>query len=172
KIVTYNLDAVAHGVGKMPHPLNIILGERIFDRNDGITVEPPHEQRYHGVGVKLLVLQCETITARATELGRSDIQRYCDLLSWRIARTLDGAQQSLQRLLVGGKRRPVTAFIGDAESPPALLHDTTGAHINLRRPFESFSEAARAQGHHHEILDVDPPSGMRAAAEDLYLRQW
>jgi hypothetical protein len=42
--------------------------------------------------------------------------------------------------------------------------------VDLRRPFERLREARRARADDHEVLDVDAPAGVRAAAEDLDLR--
>ena len=87
------------------------------------------------------------------------------------AGALDGAHQRFQRLLVGVEGRPPAAFVGHAGQRAGLLHQLAGGAIDLRGPVQRLGEAVRAGAHHHEVLDVHPPPGMRAAAEDLDLRQ-
>ena len=66
---------------------------------------------------------------------------------------------------------PPAAFVGDAEVRAARAHDEAGVAIDLGGPFERLGEARRRRADDHEVLDVDAPAGVRAAAEDLDLRQ-
>ena len=62
-------------------------------------------------------------------------------------------------------------LVGDALQASGGRHPRPRRPVHLRRPVEGLGEAARAHGHHHEVLDVDPPPRVRAPAEDLDLGQ-
>ena len=53
---------------------------------------------------------------------------------------------------------------------PRALHQLACAAIDLGGPLQRLAEVVGAGADDHEVLDVDAPPGMRAAAEDLDLR--
>ena len=83
-----------------------------------------------------------------------------------MARTSISSASSL--LSKAGQKPPSSAT---PCSRPRSCHQLAGGAVDLGGHDQRFVEAARAQRHDHEILNVDAPSGMRAAAEDLDLRQ-
>ena len=56
-------------------------------------------------------------------------------------------------------------------SLPSLLHQPARCAVDLGGHHERLVEARRRQRHHHQVLDVEAAAGVRAAAEDLDLRQ-
>ena len=84
---------------------------------------------------------------------------------------LDRPHQRFERFLVGRKRRPPAAFVGHALQEAALGHDGARGAVDLGRDRQRLSEGFRARRDHHEVLNVDSPSRMGAAAEDLDLGQ-
>src|SRR5204863_8008999 len=101
-----------------------------------------------------------------------DVERYRDLLARREAGVFDRAHQRIERRLVRLEGRPEPALIGDALQQAALFHQRAGGAIHLGGPFQRLVETPRLRCDDHELLDVDPPPGMRAAAKDLDLGQW
>ena len=65
-----------------------------------------------------------------------------------------------------------TPLVRDALQQAALFHQLAGRAIHLGGPFERLVEIAGLRRDDHEILDIDAPPGMRAAAKDLDLGQW
>ena len=88
------------------------------------------------------------------------------------AGALDGTHQRIERLFVGGERRPPAALVRHALQRAGFLHQQPGVAIDLGRPVQRLGEIGRRRAHDHEVLDVHASSRMRPAAENLDLRQW
>ena len=114
----------------------------------------------------------ERVAAAAAELGRGDVERDRDLLAGREAGALDRRDER-RRAPPRWWRSPATSRLRrrrrGASRAPAI--SSAGGAVDLGRPFERLGEVARARADDHEVLDVDAPAGVRAAAEDLDLRQ-
>ena len=67
--------------------------------------------------------------------------------------------------------RPPAAFVGDAGELARVAHQLAGRAIDLGGHLERLRERRRADRHHHQVLDVDAPARVRAAAENLDLGQ-
>ncbi len=122
-------------------------------------------------GLEVALVERERVAPAAAEFGRRDVERNGGIAAGMTAGPLDGAHRHFQRLFVRCELRPPAAFVGDAGQLPLFLHQLSGCAIDLRRHRQRVVVAPGADRHHHQILDVDPPAGVRAAAEDLDLRQ-
>ena len=65
----------------------------------------------------------------------------------------------------------IAALVGDALEQALFGQEAPGSAIHVGGPVERLGEARRTRADDQEILDVQPPSGMGAATEDLDLRQ-
>ena len=113
----------------------------------------------------------QPVAAPVVKLGGGDVERDRDLLARREPGAFDRPHQRIERRLVGLERRPEPALVGHPLQQTAFRHDRAGRAIHLGGPFERLIERGRERRDDHEILDIDPPPGMRAAAENLDFRQ-
>ncbi len=171
EIVAHHLDASAEFVREGGEAFGVVLGQRVLDRDDRVGGDPAGEQADHAVGVDHAVLQPEPVVPAAAEIRGGDIERDRDLRAGREAGAFDGADQGFQRVLVGGEIGPPAALVGDAGGAARVLHQPAGGAIDFGGPVQRLGEGAGGGADDQEVLDVDPPAGMRAAAENLDLRQ-
>ena len=144
----------------MLEPFVVVLGERVFDRQDRIAVAPADQHLGQRVAVELTLLKAQTIAAALAEFRRGDVERDGHVLAWNKTGALDRPHQCFERFLVARKRRPPAAFIGHALQQAALGHDPACRMIDFRRDLERLGEGFCARRDHHEILHVGSPSGM------------
>ena len=170
-VVADDLDASAGSARESDPAVAIVFGQWILDRSDRITIDPVEQHFDHSVAVQFAALEPEPVTPVATELGGRDVERDRDVGSGHEPRALDGAHEHGKGLFVGRERRPPSAFVGHARKLAGVAHQLSGDAIDLGRHLERVGERSRAHGQHHEILDVDPPSRVRAAAKYLDLGQ-
>ena len=73
-VVTDHLDAPTGGSGKACHAQWVVFRHRIFDRDDGIAIDPAQQDLRQAVAVELSLLQPKAIASAPTEFGRRDIE--------------------------------------------------------------------------------------------------
>ena len=91
-------------------------------------------------------------------------------LAGRVAGRLDGLDEDLQRLLVGGQVRREAALVADAGRQATLLQHPLQRVVRLDAPAQRLAEARRADRHDHELLEVDVVVGVHAAVQDVHHR--
>ena len=63
------------------------------------------------------------------------------------------------------------ALVGHAETRPRLVHQRAGRAVYLGADQQRLGKRRRRHRNHHQVLDVDAPARVGAAAEDLNLGQ-
>ena len=169
KVIAHDLDAAACRLGEGPHGRRIVLRERVFDRHNGVGVEPAQPHGVQLLGGERTILEREQVAPAAMELRGRRVERDGDVGAGLEARVADCADQRFESFLVRPEGRPPAAFVGHALQGAVLLQARTGRAIHLGDPFQAFGEAAGAGADDHVILDVHPAARVRAAAVDLHL---
>ena len=149
-IVADHLDAVADRGGELLEPFVVVLGERVFDRQDRIAGAPAEQHFGQRVAVELTLFEAKTIAAAFAEFRCGDVERDRHVLAWNKAGALDRPHQGFERFLIARKRRPPAAFIGHALQETALGHDPACGMIDFRRDLERLGEGFCARRDHHE----------------------
>ena len=81
----------------------------------------------------------------------------------------DGLDDDLQRVLIGRQVGSVAALVADAGGGSAvLLQGLLQLMEDLGAVAQGFLEALGADGHDHELLDIDAVGGVGAAVEDVH----
>jgi hypothetical protein len=86
----------------------------------------------------------------------------------RVAGGLDAGHQHLQRLLVGAEVRGEAALVADAAAQAAVVQRLLQRVEDLGPHAQALREARRADGHDHELLEIDRVVGVGAAVEDVH----
>ena len=99
-------------------------------------------------------------------VGDSGVHGDHEVLAGLVAGLLDTGDQSLEGVLVAGQVGRVAALVAHAGGRHDLLQgmEDLGAHA------QRFLEVGSADGHDHELLDVDGVGGVSAAVEDVHHR--
>ena len=169
-VVADDLHAFAEAPRELDEAGFVVLGQRILDRDDRVARKPAGEEVDHAAAVELAALEAEPVAAVAAELRGRNVERDRHVLAGTHARAFDRAHEIVERLLVGREHRPEAAFVGDASKLAGLGHEFACRAVDLGDHRQRLREALRADGHDHEVLDVDAPPGVRTTAEDLDLR--
>ena len=104
------------------------------------------------------------------EFRCGNVERDRDLLTWGEARALDRAHERVECRLVrieGGPEPPSSATPCSSPASAIIAPAADTPPPSTRAP----GRRARTRRHDHEVLDVDPSSGMSAATEYLNFRQ-
>ena len=171
KVVTDDLRRAAQRFRRGRHARGVVLRHRILDREDGIARAPGLHDVDHLRRVERFLVQPELVVSVRVELAGRDIERDEHIGARTIARPLDRTGEHDQRLLVRREIRPPAALVGRAGKQSLIRHQLAGDAVNGGGEFERLAQIGRPGRHDHEILDIGAPARMRAAAEDLDLRQ-
>jgi len=150
--------------------VEVVLGERVLDGDDGIGVEPAQEHGVQLLGGERAVLEREVVAPAAMELRRRHIERDGDVGARLEAGVADRADQLGQALLVRAEVRPPAALVRHALLRALLRQARARGAIHFGDPLQALGKAARAGTDDEVVLDVDAPARVRAAAVDLHLR--
>ena len=88
-----------------------------------------------------------------------------------MTRTLDGLDQRIESVLVGGKHWPPAALVGGTGQTAGVGHQLARGAEHIRRDLESLPDGFGPGRHDHEVLHVGSTARMGPAAEDLDFRQ-
>ncbi len=171
-VVADDLHPVARGAREGDPALAVVLAERVLDGHDRIAVEPAEQQRRRGRRGRARGRRARAGSGRRARTrtrrcrARSPPRRPARS---RRARSRAPAWSALPRCwrtpARSRPRRPRPASL------PASRHQLAGRAIDLGGHVQRLGEGRGAGGDHHQVLDVDAPPGVRAAAEDLDLGQ-
>ncbi len=112
----------------------------------------------------------ELVAAVAVDLAGGGVERDRQVLAGRVARRLDPGHERLERRLVGLEVRREAALVADAAAEPAVVQMALEVVEDLGAHAQRVGEAARADRHDHELLEVDRVVGVRAAVEHVHHR--
>ena len=90
------------------------------------------------------------------------------LLAGRVAGLLDGFEDEFEGFFVGLELRGEAAFVADGGVVALLLEHAFEGVEDLGAPAERVGEGLGADGHDHELLEVDVGVGVGAAVEDVH----
>ena len=169
EVVADDLAAPAEALYARAEPRGIVFGQRVLEGHDRIGVDPARQHVDHRRGIEPLAIEGERILAVATEFRCGDVERQAHLAAGLEADLFDRSHDRVERFFVRREDRPVTAFVGHTLQLAASPQGRSRGAIDLRSPVQRLGERARAGAHDHEVLDVDSPFGVDAAAEDLDL---
>ncbi len=92
-----------------------------------------------------------------------------EVLAGLVAGFLDGLDDDLQRVLIGGQVGGVAALVAHAGGGGAvLLQGLLQLMEDLGAAAQRFPEGGGGDGHDHELLDVHAVGGVGAAVEDVH----
>ena len=148
EVVADDLHAAADGAREARRsPAASSSAERILDRDDRVARRSSAAAaRSSASRVELARLEAERVAAAAAELGGGDVERDRDLVAGNEAGALDRGTSVSSACLVAREVGPPAAFVGDAGSGAALLHERARVAVDLRRPFERLGEGRARPG--------------------------
>ena len=158
-------------MGKFDHAVAVIFRQRILDCGNRIGFDPAAKKIDETCRGKGAFLERQPIALIMPEFGGRYVERNNHILARRLASGLDSGGQGFERLFVAAEERPPSSLIRDAGDSALARHDVASCEIDLAGDLHYLFKGRGARDHHHEILNIDPAPGMRAAAKDLYLGQ-
>ncbi len=170
KIIAHQLNLAAQRLGQRLPSLPIILGTAILDGDDRIVAHQIGQVRHILSSAQAFTFTFKNIAAFLVILGRRAIQRQADILTRLVARLLHRFQNEIKRLTGRADIGCKAALIAHPGGQTGLIQlflehmEHFGAHAHR------LGDAARADGHDHEFLNVDRVIGMLAAVDDVHHR--
>ncbi len=160
-------------LGELDPAVPVVLGERVLDRQDRMPVGKLGDELRQLVRGAAAALRREHVAARAgiVEVRRSDIDRVRDIVAraaGRRARPLYRAARAPRRAT---QRRPVAAFVRLQHGQTALAEHVGGRLVHLDHHAQRLPIARGADRHDEEVLEVELPSRVQPAADDVDHRQ-
>ena len=121
-----------------------------------------------GISAERKVAALEAIATVAKDLARRRVERDRDALAvpGALGRLEDRLDRRLARLEVGRE----AALVADTGREPAVAEHLLQRVVDLRADPERVAERVRADGHDHELLQVDRVRGVRAAVDHVHHR--
>ena len=175
QVITNNLDFIPQFLCHKLPGSPVILGMAIFDRDDGIVIDPLRPELDH-----LLAGQLPAFLAQVIGFGIFFVQlRGCRVegdghiqpAAGFESRLFDGRENNFYGFVVGLQGGGVTAFIADQGGVTLFLQHGFQGVVDLCPPADAFGKARRAERHDHKLLHVGGlPGGMRAAVQNVHHR--
>ena len=75
QVVADDLQLCARRVGEAREAVQVVLGQRVLDRDDRIALDPAQQHLDHAVGIELARFQRQPVAAATAELGGRDVER-------------------------------------------------------------------------------------------------
>ena len=169
-VVAHDLHVAPVGGGEGGEAREVILGQRVLDRDDGVVadeaadqVRRPRPRRARGFRARGgSARPCRTPTRRCRARGRPARRGVRRCGRWP-RRAFRAPLRWCGSRATSRPRRP------RPRSRPRADMMRAGGVVDLGGDVDGLGEARGAGDHDHEVLQVDAPAGMGAAAEDLDL---
>ncbi len=171
EVVANDLDLLAQGLGEGDVAFPVALIKSVFDRVDGILLDPLGVLGDHvcggeqlvGVGLPELVALAVTFVE---QLRGGAVEGDLDLGARLVTCGDDRLHDHFQGFVVGQVGREA-AFVADGGDVLALLQDALEGVEDFRDPAQTFGEGLGADGGNHELLEVDQIVSMLATVDDV-----
>ncbi|MNX46846.1 hypothetical protein D3C86_773940 [compost metagenome] len=167
EVVADQLHALAEALGELGPAVPVVFGHAVLDREDGVAVDEVLEVIDHLVGGADDAFTLEVVLAVAVELGRGDVEGEHDVSARGVAGGLDGIHDDREGVVGRVDLGRIAALVADGGVQAAGLEDLLERMEDLRAAAQGLGEGGRADGHDHELLDVDRVVGMGAAVDDV-----
>ncbi len=148
----------------------VVLREPVFDAPDRICVDQMPVVVDQPVPVEAFVEHPVGAVALG-ELVRCRIERDRHLIDARlVAGGTDRSDQQVERFLRGGNRRCEAALVAEAEAAEPVLNQGRESMVDVRADADGVGHRRRCDGGDHELLEVQLVRCVRAAVEDVEVR--
>ena len=104
------------------------------------------------------------------QLARRRVEREGDVLAGHEPGGFDPLHQHRERFLVRSQVGGEASLVADGAGQPALAQHPMKGVVGLRTPTEALCKRGGADGHDHELLEVDVVIGVRATVKDVHHR--
>ena len=171
QVIADQLNPVARQLAQARPAVPIVFGHAVLDRADRVAIAQAGDVGRELVRIKPSALARQCVDAVGEELRRRDVKRQCHIdtgLETRDGDRLDEqAQGCFVRIQVGSKAALVTHCSRQAPS----AQNPAQRVIRLGAPAQRLAEGSGADGHDHELLQVDVVVGVLAAVDDVHHRR-
>ena len=155
-------------LGERPPVVPGVLVEPVLDGDERVAVDEILVEADHLLGGEAPALGLEHVGAVAEDLARRRVERDRDPLA--VTGSLGGLEDHLDRGLGGLEVRREAALVPDAGREPALVQHRLQVMEDLRAEPKRLGERLRPGRDDHELLEVEPVLGVRAAVDDVHER--
>ena len=170
QVVSDELHAVADGRRQRRPARPVVLRHPVLDGHDGVALHEVDPELRHLLGAERPVLAGQPVGAVAVQLARGGVEGDGDVLARRVAGPLDGFHEDPDGVLVAVEVRGEAALVPDRGRQAALAQQGLQRVVRLDAPAQPLREARRADGHDHELLQVDVVVGVHPAVDDVHHR--
>ena len=170
QVVADQLDAAAERLGQGGPAVPVVLGHAVLDGDDRVRVHDAHPVVDELVGAQHLVLAGEVVVPVPVDLADSRVHGDGDVLTGHVAGGVDGLDEELDGVLVRRQVGCEPAFVTDGRVEPPVMQHLLQHVVRLGAPAQRLGEARRADGHDHELLEVDRVVGVDATVDDVHHR--
>ena len=171
EVVADELDVAADLLGQVLPAVPVVFGEAVFEGDDGVLPGPVDPEVGHLAGVEFAVVRLlEDVFAGflVVELGAGRIECKDDILACREAQLFDGFEDQLNGFRVGLEAGGKAAFIAHGGGVALFLENALEGVEDLDSLAEGVGEGFCADGHDHELLEVNVGVRVRASVEDVH----
>ena len=127
--------------GQVLPTVPVVLGQAIFERNDGIIVRPLRPEAHHVIGtLRRLVGLLENIFAILVKLAGGGIERDGDFFAGLVAGLLNGFEHDFDGFDIRFNRWRKPAFVADSGVVAALLEHAFQRVKNFDAPAQRFGK--------------------------------
>ncbi len=170
KIVTHDLHLVTYCGDKLTPTRPVGFGEAVFDRHDGVVVDPFLPEGNHFAGGLGFAFAGEHVLAVFVDLARRRVEGDKNVFARSVARLFDRFTNKLDRFAVAAQVGREPAFIPNGRRIPLLLQDAAQRVKNFGTPAQRFAKARCAEREEHELLQVDVVVRVGATINDVHHR--
>ncbi len=172
QVVANQLHLVAQGLLQHGPAFPVVLGQAVFQRNDGILVNPVFpelDQFFAGEG---FAFTAQVVLAIFVKFRGRRVDGNGNFLADLVACFLDGFHDDFDGLGVGLEAGSKAALVAHQRGVAFGFEHTLQRVVDFAAPAQGFGKGRRAQGHDEEFLHIHRlPAGVRAAVEDVHHRR-